>query len=878
MGFHDDTLRAALQARSLKYVSTRGNWGNPVWIVGEPPDTHEDQSGYAFASSSGRELDKMLVEAGFNPNTDCCFTNAHKTRPPVDNIKRIGEHGIPDELYTNQLFEELNEHQPPIIIAAGATPLSVLCPNAISKRDGVSKITQWRGSLLCSERLKYPHYVLPVLHPSAILREWSERQVAILCLAKAFEELEYLRINGKLQSLVERELITQPTYQTVMEFLSEAIQSPDPVSNDIETIAGKWPYTISIATSPHRAISFGLWEYEPENLVQIWRKLDTLLRGHKTIGQNYIGFDSHQMYALGFNPDVENVSDTMVRHHTLWPEFEHKLQFQTFQYTREPYYKDEGKLWSPKEGLHRLQLYNCKDTVVTYEIHNAQELEFNARPHLRNFYWNTAIRRARAYYRMDNRGLLVDRARLKTLREFILAEIDKNCQDAENLAGRPTVAGNCLVPSHKNTCKCEVKKAAERGGIKQKDVFNLASPKQIIEELINRHIKIPMKRATKYKAARLSVDEETLRKIVLANVNEKLPLSILNIRELSKMKGTYVDVKLLQDTLYTSYVPTATITFRGGSRTNSFGFGTNLQNLPKHSELGERFRNCIVARPGTILVAGDQRSAEDWIVQGIIADVSGDMTGLNELKAGINRHKKLASFLFAKPVGEIDKAGMEYYLGKRTRHAGNYGMRETTMANNLLKDGYPIPETYCKYLLQKFHEAEPNIRGVFHRWVETQLNTTCTLRNPFNFERVFFGLRPFSDNNNIYREGYAQIPQSTVACNNGMAIVYLDEAGATILKDDHDAVTLEVQDTIQAVCDSVDLLVKAYDRPITFPNGLTFTIPIEVELGYTLGTMKTCPDHSHKDGLIRTYQSLNASASHRESGIGGPQLVSSKQP
>jgi DNA polymerase I-like protein with 3'-5' exonuclease and polymerase domains len=559
----------------------------------------------------------------------------------------------------------------------------------------------------------------------------------------------------------------------------------------------------------------------------------------------------------------------------LWPEFEHKLQFQTFQYTREPYYKDEGKLWTPKEGLAGLQLYNCKDSAVTYEIRDKQDEDFADRPWMGTFYREIAIKRARAYYRMDDRGVLMDRGRLERLRTYVLGKIDDNIREAELLTGKAVASGSCLDPEHPTTCKCNLKLVASKHGCKQKDVFNLGSSKQVITELESRGIKIPMKRATRFKAARLSVDETTLRKIVLNNTQEKLPLSILNVRELNKMKGTYIDTRLLDDVLYTSFSPTATITFRGGSRTNIFGLGTNSQNWPKHSDLGTKFRECIIARPGKVFVLCDQRSAEDWLVQGIITDVSGRTKGLDELKSGINRHRKLASFLFGKPQDQISKESMEYYLGKKTRHAGNYDMREKTMADNLLKDGFPIPEAYCSWLLLKFHEAEPDIRAVFHKYIQNTLNTTRVLKNPLGFERIFFGLRPYNDNSDVYREGYAQIPQSTIAVNNALAIIYLDtqtelhKQGYQLLKDDHDSVTLEVDNNFDDVEIAVQDLVRAYSREIVMPNGLTFEIPIEVEIGYNLGSMKTCQDHLTRDGLKSTWKSLQDTLKVQESGITG---------
>jgi len=62
----------------------------------------------------------------------------------------------------------------------------------------------------------------------------------------------------------------------------------------------------------------------------------------------------------------------------LWAELKHTLQFQTRQYTREPYYKDEGHGWNIKD-MRQLKIYNCKDTMVTYEIYECQLLELAER-------------------------------------------------------------------------------------------------------------------------------------------------------------------------------------------------------------------------------------------------------------------------------------------------------------------------------------------------------------------------------------------------------------------------------------------------------------------------------------------------------------------
>ena len=844
MGPKEQLLRQMCASRGLRYVGTRGNTSAPIVFVGEAPGSHEDAELLPFVGSSGKELDRMAAEAGIsNLNNEAWFTNPYKVRPPSNDISRIGEYGIDDQSFTDQFFEELEAHKPVIIFACGATPLALLCPATCSRRDGEAKIGQWRGSLLRSPRLSWEHYVIPVHHPAFILRDWTERPVAVLCIARGKEEADYYKANGKLQPLPERELIVTPNYSTIIEYLHWCDESPLPIAADIElmgkTINGKTKYLvpdmIAIARSAKSAISFDLWAYPIDELVKIWGKLDGLLRTKKTIGQNWTNFDCHWLELLGFSPVVPKVDDTLVRHHVLWPEFEHKLHFQVLQYTREPYYKDEGRLWRPADGRAVKQRYNAKDAALTYEVFDEQEKEFDDRPHLRDFYANYEMKLAQRFFEIEKRGLLVDPDELKQFRIFLEVETTKACLNIEKIIGRPV--------------RPDKESAAKVG----KDCININAPQQVLALLQALKLKVPVKRGT----GKQSTDEKTLQAIFTATGN-MVCKHILRVRELNKMKGTYVDVTLADNVLYTSFVTTATVTGRRGSRTNVFNLGTNLQNLPKHGDLAKPFRKCLVARPGKIFVQVDQKGAEDWIVQGIISDVSGVQSpGLGELLAGINRHRKRAAFLFSKPESECTKESVYYFMGKKAGHAGNYDMKELRLAEEFTKEGFHVPVNYCRYMLAKFHEYEPGIKQVFHAWIQKQILDFRKLQTPLGRERVFWGLRPFSDNSDIFREAYAYIPQSTVGDNTGMAIVYYeDRRPGEILLDGHDAILCEVDDNIETVTACSSMLQEAFNRVIRFPvSGLELTIPIELEMGYNLKTMVSCPDIS-QIGLANIYATL----------------------
>jgi len=297
--------------------------------------------------------------------------------------------------------------------------------------------------------------------------------------------------------------------------------------------------------------------------------------------------------------------------------------------------------------------------------------------------------------------------------------------------------------------------------------------------------------------------------------------------------------------------------------------------------LGKKFRACLVARPGKILVQCDQVSAEDWIINGIVADQSGDTRGIDELNTGVDRHQKLASYIFGMPLDQCSRESPTIfrYVGKRVRYAGSYGMGGNKFAAVLAKEGFSIPSTHCDFLLGKFHEHDPGIRGVFQAYVERSLRDTRKLCDlwPFERERVFFGLHPYRDNSKIFREAYSYIPQSTVGDNNGEAILWCEdhEEGLAIMEV-HDSIVLEVEDSLEAVVSASNLLEDAYRRILRFPRGFELTIPVKIELGYDLNSTKEC-ENSTRIGLMNTYNTLQPRVSLQNLSISGAPLEVSAQ-
>jgi hypothetical protein len=544
------------------------------------------------------------------------------------------------------------------------------------------------------------------------------------------------------------------------------------------------------------------------------------------------------------------------------------------QYTRLPYFKDEGKGWTLREGLPKLKRYNCLDACSTYEVWEEQETEFADNPSLKRFYDEYEMPLARSFHSIDKRGILTDAEALPRLREEIIDELNKKCVSISgNLHNRPIVYSRQMGDA-----------LAKQLGCGPEAILNLSSVPQL-KEVLKKDLKIKLKMVKNQKGEfNESTGEESLNE-AFATKGDPVLKDILRVRELNKVLGTYVNARLNNGVFHSCYSVTGTVTGRRASRQNFLGFGSNGQNQPKHSDLGEKFQGIFIARPNTIFAYCDQASAEEWIVQGIIADVSGDRKGIEELNrsisTGVSRHAVLASQIFGLPIERTNnKECLEYYLGKKVRHAGNYDMHEDKMATEFAKEGRTIKVDFCAAVLDKFHKVEPAVRGVFHKYIQHELCNKKFLSTPLGRERVFHGLRPYGDNGKIFREGYAYIPQSTVGDNNGLAILYLHtQSPGLVLMDGHDSVLCECKDDFESLLSTLRLMQKAYDRVLRFPvSGFEVKIPVDFKIGYSIQGLKKCPADLNEISLASTYSMLQTQRKVQQSIIGGVQPSPSLQP
>jgi DNA polymerase family A len=434
---------------------------------------------------------------------------------------------------------------------------------------------------------------------------------------------------------------------------------------------------------------------------------------------------------------------------------------------------------------------------------------------------------AYVYHQIDKIGLFIDQDKLSELRKKVITNIKSDCEQLSQL-------WNCHV---------YVGRENNEG---KKDSINLnasSGDNSLLKKLQKLGFIIPKVRRKDKETGDISY-EDSAEELALrrAFAEEQDPNKIkglklvLDVRELSTLKNRYINAKLYNSIYYSNYNVSGPVTGRRSSRKTSFGLGGNAQNFPTHYSIGQEFLKCITARPGKIFIKVDQAGAEDWVVS-VLAE---NYQALRELASTEwpekDRHTKLASFLFGIPISSRSekewKGSIERYLGKKTRHASNYLMRGQTMSDSLAKEGFNISKSACDDMLVKVAQYDPNIGAIFHSYIKREIFNNRKLTTPLGRERIFFGLRQNDSNYKIISEACAYIPQSIVADNTGLAVIYHFDNNIIPVNEAHDSITNEVDDDINVLWNTFQIMKNSFKRTIKFHNGIEIEIPIEGEVGY----------------------------------------------
>ena len=189
--------------------------------------------------------------------------------------------------------------------------------------------------------------------------------------------------------------------------------------------------------------------------------------------------------------------------------------------------------------------------------------------------------------------------------------------------------------------------------------FNIDSPKQL-GDILFEHLKIPYEGA-KTKTGQYATGEE-----VLTPLREKHEVidHIINYRELTKLKSTYVDAlpALVNSTtgrVHTTFGQTVAATGRLASN------NPNLQNIPIRTDRGREIRKAFIPRNEDYLIFSADYSQ---IELRIIAAITQDEGMLEAFHKGEDIHSSTASKVFGVPLEEVTKEM------RRRAKAVNFGL------------------------------------------------------------------------------------------------------------------------------------------------------------------------------------------------------------
>lgn len=818
------------------YVPGVGNPSAKLMFVGEAPGKSEDFAREPFVGPTGQLLDEICREIGLE-RSSLYITNVIKYRPPDNKLYRLKEIGINIEDCIAQLWDEINTIKPNCIVGFGNLALKALA----GKGNGFKGIMNWRGSVLKSVGLDYK--VVPTIHPAALLHSdeelgddrkfgekkkgplsYSYRHILKLDLLRAVEESQS-NLYDPPSKVVEiaRDAVSLQRFLDVYE---DRVRYPY-VSVDIEVVRSI-PFCIALAFNNWHAISIPLlnifeWQniegIHEHQLAEMWMIVAQLLDSKvKVIGQNF-KFDQRQLSRLCWMHVRNFYCDTSLLAHSIHAEFPKSLAFLTSIYTKQAYYKDEGKEFDwKKDKIERILNYNGLDACVTFEVFeqlskDAQEMIIPGFPN-----WSEDFARAYTtelhefYYDLEDVGFKVDVRRGKELVKIYEARVAATQKALNDIAG------------------WEV---------------NVGSPKHMAQ-LVYNQFKFPVRKGT---SEEILVALMANTKKMTPEMKRALELALTLRREKLSLKKNFKAKADYDGRMRTVYRIAGTETGRSSTAilqppVRPEKIGMPFHTMTKHGDVGTEIREKFIADDGYVIVETDMSQAEARIV----ALLGEDAKQLEMFAKKIDVHKVTAAMIFGVDIQIVNK-GMRF-IGKTCRHAGNYDMRKhrfMELVNTEAKRQHidvNLSEWKAGKYLETFHGFSPSIRGVFHLEVQRALeNNNRILVNPFGRYRQFFDRW----GEGLFKEAYAHIPQSTVPDHLRLAGLRAKDrfrtAGidARFVVEAHDALVSLVR--IRDVDKYVKIIHEEIEVPIDFSHCTirrgSLVIPAETKLGMSYKTCDT---------------------------------------
>jgi len=264
--------------------------------------------------------------------------------------------------------------------------------------------------------------------------------------------------------------------------------------------------------------------------------------------------------------------------------------------------------------------------------------------------------------------------------------------------------------------------------------FNINSPKQLGDVLFN---KLNLPKPVKYgKGKTISTAQDVLEGLAEEHAVPKL---VLDYRQLSKLKSTYVDA--LPALLNSCTLRLHTTFNMAGSATGRLSsVNPNLQNIPIRTELGREIRAAFIAEPGHVLLKADYSQIE----LRLLAHFSEDKLLVEAYRTGEDIHNLTASQVFGVPRSEVNAEH------RRRAKAVNFGIVYGLSAFGLSQQ-IGIDTKEAKHFIDAYFEKYSGVRTFIDR-------TLDEARREMKVATLFGRVRPIPDihSKNYNLRGFAE--------------------------------------------------------------------------------------------------------------------------
>ena len=506
------------------------------------------------------------------------------------------------------------------------------------------------------------------------------------------------------------------------------------------------------------------------------------------IGQN-IKYDLNIIKNYGL--DLKGpIFDTMLAHYLIEPDLRHGMDYLSGIYLNyEPVSietligkKGKNQLSMRDVPLEKIKEYAAEDADITLQLKQKLAPELIDKNALELFN-NIEIPLVHVLSDMEMEGIRINSDFLNAYSKELEIEIQKLEKRIIELAGVP---------------------------------FNISSPKQLGEVLFE-HLKLDPK-AKKTKTGQYQTGED-----ILQGLSEhEIARCILDVRQLQKLKSTYVDalptmINPKTGRIHSSFNQAVAATGRLSSN------NPNLQNIPIRSDRGKEIRKAFIPKnEDYVLLSADYSQIE----LRIIAAIANEENMIEAFKQGYDIHQATAAKVFGKPIEEVTSD--ERRNAKAVNFGLIYGQTPFGLSQNL-----GIPRKEATQMIDEYFKQYPGIRTYMsetiefakeHGYVQTLQGRRRYLKD---INSANFTVRGFAERNAIN----API-QGSAADMIKMAMINIHKrlkAEKDTIK--HSRMILQVHDELvfDAHKDEVEILKKLVVEEME--KAMPMNVPIKAEVG-----------------------------------------------